>query len=64
MCEYLRMTDGLTVYCKIVCGRGVLFLCGVVSVGWIGETLCCVVVGSLATVLSFKVCWSMEILLC
>ena len=26
-------TDSLTVDCNIVCGKGVLFLCGVVSVG-------------------------------
>ena len=49
-CEYFGTTDGFTVDWIVVCGKGVFLLCGIVSGGWMGETLCCIVVGIVSTI--------------
>ena len=47
----------MTVDCNFSCGKGIIFyLCGVVSVGWIGEIFCCVVKGSVSSFSSFTRC--------
>ena len=44
MCEYFGTTEGLTVDCNVTCGKVGFLGLGVVTFGFIGEVLCCVVV--------------------
>ena len=52
-CEYFGATEGLTVGCNVTWGNIEVFGFGVVSFGFIGEILCCVVASIVSTISSF-----------
>ena len=52
----------MTVDCSVFCGKVHFALCGVVSVGCIGEILCCVVLGIVCTISSLTKCDGLNIL--
>ena len=49
-------TDGLTINCTVVCGKGAFLLCDVISIRCISKIFCRVVVDFVSTNCSFIKC--------
>ena len=60
----MGVTEGFTVDCILVCGNAVFLFRGVVSVGWMEEMLCCVVVVIVSTISSLMKCDEVWISFC